>query len=250
VAKPGWIFSGSYPALTYPVPVASDPDLPTGLSLFMAPVLDSIPTDTPSVPLPPSPTATTVPTATVSVPMATPMNQDVNCRYGPSLDYSSVGALLIGVSARIYGTNNNRTWWQIESPQTPGTYCWVSGVVTQTSGDISGVPVVPNPIGLVVEALVDAMPDISGFCGGPNAFSPRGAISTNGPTTVVYHWEIWRDGSLFHSTANETLVFTAASSKTIDPGSDHGDCGNYTVKLIVTSPNSLSAQDTFKIYGP
>ncbi|KAF0108736.1 MAG: hypothetical protein FD146_622 [Anaerolineaceae bacterium] len=257
VSKGGWIFSGSYPALAYPVPVASNPDLPTGLSLFMAPLTDSIPAATPTpVPLLPSATATatatatTAATATSSVPMVTPINQDVNCRYGPSMDYSSVGALLVGVSVRIRGTNSSHTWWQIESPQDPGTYCWVSGAVTQTSGDLSGLPVIPNPLGLVVDVAVEAMSNIAGFCGMPNAFSPRGTISTNGPATVVFHWEIWRDGSLFHSTANETIVFTKAASKTIDPGADKGDCGNYTVKLIVTSPNSLSAQQTFKIYSP
>lgn len=37
VLKGGWGFSGSTPSIGYPVPVASDPNLPTALSLYMAP---------------------------------------------------------------------------------------------------------------------------------------------------------------------------------------------------------------------
>jgi Ig-like domain from next to BRCA1 gene/SdrD B-like domain len=37
VSKAGWAFSGSFPSLGYPIPVASDPNLPTSFSIFMAP---------------------------------------------------------------------------------------------------------------------------------------------------------------------------------------------------------------------
>ncbi|HET7010163.1 MAG TPA: SdrD B-like domain-containing protein, partial [Anaerolineales bacterium] len=36
-AKAGWTFSGSFPSLGYPIPVASDPNLPTSFSIFLAP---------------------------------------------------------------------------------------------------------------------------------------------------------------------------------------------------------------------
>jgi len=38
VAKGGWQFSGSSPSLGYPLPVASDPALPTNVGMLMAPV--------------------------------------------------------------------------------------------------------------------------------------------------------------------------------------------------------------------
>ena len=43
VFKGGWGFSGSNPNLGYPIPVASDPNLPTNLGILMAPMADAIP---------------------------------------------------------------------------------------------------------------------------------------------------------------------------------------------------------------
>lgn len=43
VFKGGWGFSGSNPSLGYPIPVASDPNLPTNLGILMAPMSDNIP---------------------------------------------------------------------------------------------------------------------------------------------------------------------------------------------------------------
>ncbi len=37
VSKPGWVYSGSFPLLSYPMPASSDPNLPTAFSMYMAP---------------------------------------------------------------------------------------------------------------------------------------------------------------------------------------------------------------------
>ncbi len=263
VAKAGWVFSGSYPNLGYPFPVASDPSLPSSFSLYMAPVMEITPTDTPtpipatSIPMPtftPIP-ATSIPTPTLTLspvpttPMVTPLRDAVNCRFGPGMTYLTVGALRVGETVPILATIVDHSWWKIANPLEIGQFCWVSAAATQTFGDLSLVPVVPIPGGLVIEVTVDPMGDIVGYCHEPNAFSPHGAITTNGPATVVYHWEIWRNGSLFHATADETLVFASASTQMLDPGADRGDCGNYTVKLLVTSPNNKSAEQSFTITG-
>jgi uncharacterized protein YraI len=302
VSKGGWEFTGSYPSLGYPVPVASNPDLPTAFSLFMGPVMDFIPTDTASptpvaspslepsatsvpsytptlpptlvpsatpveptatatlpptlvpspTPVEPTATATATPvvaTATSSEPMLTPREAAVNCRFGPGVEFLTVGALKAGKIVPILGTNSARSWWQIQNPlDIAGHYCWVADSVVLTSGDLSRVPVVPIPVGLVIEVSVDPFPaTIYGFCHEPNAFGPRGSITTNGPASVIYHWEIWKDGSLYHATSDATLAFASASTQSLDPGADHGDCGSYVVKLIVTSPNSMSAQQSFTI---
>ena len=42
VSKGGWGFSGSFPSLGYPIPVASDPSKPTAFSIFMASMMDNI----------------------------------------------------------------------------------------------------------------------------------------------------------------------------------------------------------------
>jgi CSLREA domain-containing protein len=41
-SKSGWAFSGSFPSLGYPIPVASDPTLPTSFSIFMAPAAAAV----------------------------------------------------------------------------------------------------------------------------------------------------------------------------------------------------------------
>jgi hypothetical protein len=43
VAKAGWGFSGSSPNLGYPLPVASNPSLPTNVGILMAPLSNNIP---------------------------------------------------------------------------------------------------------------------------------------------------------------------------------------------------------------
>ncbi len=277
VSKAGWVYSGSFPSLSYPVPVASDPALPTSFSLMMAPVAgitptqvvsatpvssaspalsstptavpSSTPTDTPTLVPSDTPGGPTFTPTAGSSPMVTPLNSPVNCRFGPSTAYLTIGYLNIGTKVPILGTNPDHSWWQIQKPGgSAGINCWVSNIVVQTSGDLTLVPVVPIPGGLVVTVAVDSFPaTIYGFCHGPNAFDPQGSITTNGPASVVYHWEIWYNGSLYHSTADTTLTFASASTQTVNPGSDHGDCGDYVVKLIVTSPNSISAQQSFTI---
>ena len=263
VSKVGWIFSGSYPSLTYPVPVASNPDLPTAFSLFMAPVMRSIPTKTPTpVALVPLSTSTIVPltptnspTPVSSVAMVTPKDKDTNCRFGPGIGFSSVGGLKIGVNVPILATISGQTWWQIQNPQDlRGHYCWVSAAVTNTSGDLSLVPVIPIPTGLVTAITVNVSPGsvVHGFCMGPNAVSFRVTITTNGPVTVTYHVEIYNhDGSLRNSPGDMSLVFPNASSQTVDPGGAYKtDCGSYYIKAVVTSPNSISAQANWSVVNP
>jgi hypothetical protein len=43
VSKAGWGYSGSFPSLGYPIPVASDPSLPTAFSIYMASMMDNLP---------------------------------------------------------------------------------------------------------------------------------------------------------------------------------------------------------------
>ncbi len=263
VTKAGWIFSGSYPALTYPIPVASNPALPTSFSLFMAPVIGSTPSETPT-PLGPTdtptaassstdtPTAAPIPTSTK--PMVTPKADAANCRFGPEYGFLSVGGLNVGSTVPIHATIADKSWWQIESPQDLGTFCWVSAAVTNTFGDLSLVPIVPIPTGLVtaVAVTVSSGAVLHGFCGGPNVVSFQVSITTNGPATVVYHISIYNsDGSFRNSPGDATLTFASASTQTFDPGGAYKtDCGDFYIKAIATSPNSASAQANWSVVQP
>jgi uncharacterized protein YraI len=252
VSKGGWEYVGSYPPLgVYPIPVASDPSLPTSFSIYMAPVMDFIPTDTPTPFVTFTPTVVvSSPTPTSSEPMVTPSSVDVNCRFGPGVNYLATGSLRVGEMVPIRATIADRSWWQIEDPRERGAYCWVSASVTTATGDLSRVRVIEPPGGLVIDVTIDPISDVAASCDFPTVYSPRGAITTNGPATVVYHWEIWRDGSYFHGTGDTTLTFSGAATQSIDPGADRGGCGNYVIRLIVTSPNSLSAEEAFTIRAP
>ncbi|MEW6092876.1 MAG: SdrD B-like domain-containing protein [Chloroflexota bacterium] len=251
VAKGGWIYNGSFPDLgTYPIPVASDPDLPTAFSIYMAPVMDFLPTDTLTPAFTPTPTFT----PTSAAPMVTPDGVDVNCRFGPSTNFLDTGSLRIGEVVPIRGTIAGRTWWQIEDPRNLGSFCWVNAGFTIETGDLSLVPVLAMPTGLVtnVTIVVNGGPTIHGMCGGPNPVTFSLSITTNGPATVIYHLEIFNgDDTLRNTTADSTLTFAAFGTQTFDPGGAYKtDCGDFYVKAIVTSPNNMSDRDDWSVVYP
>jgi hypothetical protein len=67
-----------------------------------------------------------------------------------------------------------------------------------------------------------------------------GSIMTDGPATVRYHWEI--SGAVSNSTDETTLVFTSASTQAANLNAYAMNCGHYVARLVVTSPNAMSAQ--------
>ncbi len=263
VAKTGWTFSGSVPNLGYPLPVASNPDLPTTLSIAMAPMAGMVtPTsaETPTATLVSATNTqvqadTTVPTDTAtipSIPVVTPLDKDVNCRFGPSTAYLAVGFLKAGQNQPILGTSPDHGWWQIQNPQDiKGNYCWVGSSVTKTLGDLSLVKVVKVPVGLVTSVTVSTTAVIHGTCSGSNPSEFNGYITTNGPTTVYYHWEIYvSGGGLLDTSADQVMTFSAAGTQNNYPGGFPQNCGSYTVKMVVTSPNSISGQASWQVVSP
>ncbi len=116
----------------------------------------------------------------------------------------------------------------------------------------SYVPPTPTPIpaaGEVSAASVTVTLPGSVYCMGPNPVDFLGSITTNGPSTVTYHWEIGGDNSA--TTSDETLAFSAAGTQTIFPGAYKVDCGNYNVRLVVTSPNNLVSETVpFSVFAP
>ena len=263
-AKAGWHFSDSFPSLGYPVPVASDPALPTAFSIYMAPDSAAKPAATTPAPLPtdtltptasPSPTLTPTitATATLSAAMITANTVNANCRFGPGTDFLSEGALMVGKTVPILGTISDQSWWQITNPWSLGTQCWVASSVTITSGDLSKVPVLAIPTGLVTGVSISTPAVMHGTCGGPNPTSFQVSITTNGPAKVIYHLEIYNgDGSLRNKTDDATRTFASADTQTFDPaGAYKTDCGNnFKIIVVVTSPNSKSGQATWSVVSP
>ncbi|MBN1536710.1 MAG: hypothetical protein JW908_08270 [Anaerolineales bacterium] len=103
------------------------------------------PTDTPS-PYTSTPEFTNTPmfTATSSNPMIT-ASMPTNCRTGTSKDYPRVGSLNVGDVSQVIGRNSTSTWWYIENPSNPGSYCWVWGETTSVTGNTSALQVMTPP---------------------------------------------------------------------------------------------------------
>jgi uncharacterized protein YceK len=275
----GWIFSGSTPSLGYPVPVASNPDLPTSISMELAPVAaylstpiaspissasedlteattvtllaTDLPTFTPTETPTSTPTDTETPTSIPAV-LISPIDQEVNCRVGPSMAWLSVGALKKGQSVAVLGTNGSHNWWVIDNSfYLPGTTCWVSGAATIITGDVSLVPVLPTPSAWVTLVTISTAKVVHGTCGKSNTTTFDGAITANGSSTVTFHWEIYTtSGILLKKTSDQQLVFTSYGTQYVGPESFSADCGDYYIELDITSPNAKTKQVFWSVVSP
>lgn len=210
---------------------------PTQISTFV------IPTET----LPPTSTALPTTTSTPSVPVAFPKDLPVNCRYGPGTEWAATSALTLEASAEILGKNTELTWWLVKDPLHEGERCWVSMKVTETGGNTGLVEIVPKPKAAVTKINVGAEVAFTA-CGGPNPVSFSGAITTNGPGTVTYHWEVGGDKQ--NVTPDETIVFSHSGEQQVQAGAYSADCGNYFIILRVTGPNEKDARQDFSIQAP
>jgi hypothetical protein len=155
--------TGLQPARSHPA-IHSPPALPNAhtapLTNLRCRITDLHPTSPHFHPhRPPAPptwteTPTITPTFTPSVPMVTPKDQPVNCRYGPGAVWLAVSALKLGASAEIVGRDDANAWWYIKDPLHPGAFCWVSMAVTNASGKLEGLPIIPPPEAQVIDASV------------------------------------------------------------------------------------------------
>jgi hypothetical protein len=85
-------------------------------------------------------------------------------------------------------------------------------------------------------------------CAGTLNVALLGSITTDGSATVKYHWEI--GGTTNNTTAESTLVFPSASTQPANINAYALNCGNYFARLVVTSPNAVSAQADFSLSIP
>lgn len=217
------------------------------------PVLPSstppLPSETPTS-LPP--TATITPTFTPSVPLVTPKDQPVNCRYGPGPEWLAISALKLGVSAEIVGRNASSTWWYIKDPLHANAFCWVWSGATTVSGNVDGLPVIPSPKAKVVAVDISISRGISVCPVMEVTFN--GSISTNGPVTVTYRWEI-RGDTIMNPMPNDTtlileakeLAFTEAGTQTFSSETTTLGCGSFSVTLHVLAPNDMKSEVSFTL---
>ena len=198
-----------------------------------------LPTLTPSPTLPPTPSAAQL--------TPKPNSPVINCRSGPDVAYPSLDTINSGQIAVIAGRDDNSTWWYVHNPNNTDQFCWVSASVSTTSGDLSNLPVIPALAVIAINVTVKASISFS-MCGGPNAVTFSGTITTNGATKVSFQWEIRGDKT--NTTSPQTLTFKTAGTKDApNSGTYSADCGYYSISLHVISPNDILAKQNFKI-GP
>ena len=118
---------------------------------------------------PPTATSTEIPNTPTSVPtatetlaatteMVTPLPEfeisgpavqvsvDTNCRSGPGIAYTWLGALIVGKEAVIAGKDPSGSYWYIENPDQEGEYCWIWGKYAATAGNTAALPIyTPGP---------------------------------------------------------------------------------------------------------
>jgi hypothetical protein len=102
-----------------------------------------------------------------------------------------------------------------------------------------GLP--PAPLPQVTNVTVSVTPINSVVCP-MDTFTFDGAITTNGPTTVTYHWQRSDMGS---PEPDQTLVFASMGTQHVSNSWFLGAGGTSGYTLVVTSPNSMSGNVTF-----
>jgi hypothetical protein len=194
----------------------------------------------------PPPTTTSTPT----VPVAFPKEVAVNCRLGPGTAWIVLSGLSIGTSSQIVGKSGDGSWWQITDPFNSARRCWVSSSVTNTAGNLAGIPVVEAPKATVTKVTVDVEPEsisVAGCLGPILPIKITGTIETDGPTTVQWRFETQQGGAM----TTQSTEFDAFGSETVSV--DYTPtllAGNYWVRLIVTSPNNVQAEAKYTIVCP
>ncbi len=215
-----------------------------------APIIEPSPLPTFAVPTEtPVPTETSLPTvtATPEQPIAWPKELGVHCRYGPGKEWEAVSAVPAGTTVEIVGRVSETTWWYVEDPLHEGGFCWVAFEVMDTAGNMTVIPIVEPPAAQVTRVEVKANVAFAA-CGGPNPITFDAWITTNGPATVTYHWEMGGDKQ--NVTADETFTFAEAGTKKLTADAFDADCGNYFVILSVTGPNKMTARQDFSVKAP
>lgn len=230
-------------------------NLPSGASVtptattFLSTNTPPGPSSTPAPSNTPLPVASALPTTTTTpaVPVASPKDVAVNCRFGPGTAWVALSALNIGQSSQIVGKNSDGSWWYIVDPFNSSRNCWVSVSVTNASGNLAPIPVVEIPKASVTNVSVKVDPGtvvIAGCIGPVLPIKFTGTIEVNGPATVKWHFDTQQGGAL----AEQTTDFATFGSK--DVSAEYTPpltAGNYWVRLIVTSPNSVQSEVKYTI---
>jgi len=226
-------------------------NLPTETPTVVAITPSSTPVPSTAIPTQtPLPSNTPPPTSTPAVPVASPKEVAVNCRLGPGIGWIVLSGLSVGTSSQITGKSGDGSWWQIIDPLNSGRRCWVATSVTNSAGNVAGIPVVESPKATVTNVTVDVAPSslsVAGCLGPILPLEITGTIETNGPADVQWRFETQQSGTI----TTRTTTFEAFGEETVS--FDYTPtllAGTYWIRLIVTSPNEVQAEVKYTITCP
>lgn len=216
----------------------------TGCSLGSSPPQPTlVPSPTISPSSTPEPIITSTPTlALVTVQVSAEL---ANCRIGPGTMFQMVGEIAQGKSLNAVGRNDNSTWWYVKDPGNPGGFCWVSADVTEEQGSAELLPVIPPPVGSVVDVSLRVEPNrISVNCSQfPQTVFFEAEITTNGPALFTWKWE----ASTGAVSDIGTLIFEEAGTQVVNEYYQINAPNEYWVKFIVLTPNEIVEQVNFPV---
>jgi len=212
---------------------------PSPLPTFAISTLTPVPTETP---LP-------TPTSTPDAPVAWPKSEGINCRYGPGQEWEVVSVILPETMIEIRGKRLNTFWWYVRDPMNSDeSFCWVAYDVVDTAGNLSAVPIVELPTAAVTDVTVDAPTVSFSACGGENRVTFNGSITTNGPASVIYRWEV--NGAAQETSEDKTLPIGKSGANSVSMELTLSACGDYIVALRVVHPDVMLDQKAFSIQSP
>jgi hypothetical protein len=176
------------------------------------------------------------------------------CMTGPDVIYDKVFILYVGQTAEVIGKDAYGVYWVIKNPKNPAVTCWLWAYYATVTGDASQLPVItppptPTPApGMVTNVTLTVSKSIiHGDCTFTNYVTVT--ITTNGPTMVHYILKKYLNGVELTTSEND-MNFSAAGAQSSQIVISLHTCGTYGFKVIVTSPNSMTAQGGFQVVSP
>lgn len=191
------------------------------------------------------PTATLIPTATSRTVIASPVDQRVNCRFGPSVAYSAVGVLESGRQAEVVGRSADLQWLYVRNPNNPSANCWLAANFITVTGNLETLPVVEAPLATVTGIRVEVEPVAMNVpCGSfPVYVTATAEVSVNGPSSPVWRWETSEGETI----QKDPLLFLEGGAQTVQLYYRVNRADNYWIMLHVLAPNDITGRANFKV---
>jgi hypothetical protein len=210
----------------------------------LLPTNTPIPTNTASPTVPPAPTNTPLPTealtpiqapnatstpGTAAVSPTSPpssagasaalVNENTNCRSGPSADYTLIYTFLAGQTAKVVSRTTLDDYLLVENPENPPETCWLWTQYVTASGDLASLPVATTPPPLVSYSL--AFTRIQ-TC---SVYSIEFKVLNTGTKTIQAYTVVVKDLTSYTQQTSSNTVFDLVEGCTIsqpigyiDPG--------------------------------